>query len=1431
MDGQESINKLYKLADDLKFLPRLIVNENGNFISLFNIVDRIKNKNINKIYKYIKNIDQNNNINFLDVIIAYYSLVQNDFMGLKPFLMENMKTEIIDFFMNLHLQWNPNYELLTVITDDKKYDLFDYIVEAIENFDKHIDDLLEDIKTVNDENIVIAYYFYLKSKNSENVLDYIKELGYDNILEIIDNLEYDNYQEWKNSVVNNKSELNDVNEEDIIMSSYESRNNDETIINKIYYESNWLVKKYLSNKYDEWITINNTKFDDSDRIRIHKWRYHQEIKSGIKFPVRFSVVRPRDRADKLNISGTKDLIFESLPEILIGSITQGEQFPSEIYTYIETYGKKIINRRDIVMMYNYLNKTTPERVTFLTGYIKNNQNISELEIVNKFYELMGSVTEKFSTQDDLDVEYKEWLKIYKDAIDEDDEIFNYLIDIHMNLIALDHEYDLIISKPVINSTLQSFSPTINNRLVNIEDGYDIFNKSKISEHVPFICYNDGNGKSLYKILNHRGQSINFSESIGQIYKFILPSTDTSVKDSIYMNIWIGDDQKTVFNSPQKTFYTVIYHIDGNKLTIESKLEGHNTKSIGEKIYQYVRDGLPSLSLGKGVDIKTRFEFNIYNLSVEEMIFSDLILNDVLMKEYLYIDESKMTLTVKKRFDIHYNNLFDYNMNPAASFTLTKKNYLSSEMVDVIKSSKTHDYLNIKDNEVDKLGFNAGTEYLKVNITQSDPQIINVFIHILKLLFYHYTKSDKEIISLYNDYLPETMKINMKSNTIVRKEQLPLIVSGKSYVPKLTENSSKGFGIIKVPSKSLSIGTMGYLRKTIENILGNYSTDEGGRFVRYGTITSSINSFLHCVCYAIDHPDYIKLENEYLKEDYIKKLRIYLSNNIELSLLKQELFDYSDNEITKLFRDESNFFDPFLLYRAVEEIFNINLYVFTYDNDNAIEIPRHKIFHARPARLYRPTILISKTHTKDGDVPKYELIVDYNEEKFEIVKIFGDNMTKICHSLILENYHNLITFSKDNNKYVGRENIYYNIDNVKIFNNVISQYVDEYGKVRALDININGLTITVSVPPCQPENLPIINELKSSHIDNIFKIFGDPEAITLDQNNYVNGLWYKLLDINHGIYIKVIPSNRPDLLRRPVGPNNQLSFTAKNLTSRLRKLKRTVNIIVELVKWCYTLSIKIIQTTPYQFQKDYFKVVERNIDSSEYYDISKIDRKLPEIYSTRTVVDAINYMSVLAPSLFQDGKIIMYNQDFSSKIKDMLIHYDMMVNNEKIKIDPKIVIGNFYETADDFIIYPNTKLFLSTMELNNWLTSLKTSSSEYNTLIERVDISKSLSVVPYIYKHPNNNIYLIQNTKNYSPDKALTINKLWIEKQINYGLDVVVKSNNYPHFVYGISSDGQLEAITDNTNDSDEYLEILYYGSQLEYNNNKKATYAALLRLV
>ena len=200
--------------------------------------------------------------------------------------------------------------------------------------------------------------------------------------------------------------------------------------------------------------------------------------------------------------------------------------------------------------------------------------------------------------------------------------------------------------------------------------------------------------------------------------------------------------------------------------------------------------------------------------------------------------------------------------------------------------------------------------------------------------------------------------------------------------------------------------------------------------------------IHCVCVAVDDPNYLAQPTDEMKETYVTRIRQHMLATIRPSLLKQELYDHTDEEIINLFRDNAKFLDPALFYRAVEETFNINIYVFAPPPPSgdetelgAMDVPRFKIFHSRPLRLHRPTVVIMKTWGSESDAldyPQCELIVDYDKDNFQIMKLFGPEMTEVCHGALQDTLRTMTWSVTPNDTFEVHSNIYYYIDHLSLF---------------------------------------------------------------------------------------------------------------------------------------------------------------------------------------------------------------------------------------------------------------------------------------------------------------------------------------------------------------------------------------------------------------
>lgn len=324
------------------------------------------------------------------------------------------------------------------------------------------------------------------------------------------------------------------------------------------------------------------------------------------------------------------------------------------------------------------------------------------------------------------------------------------------------------------------------------------------------------------------------------------------------------------------------------------------------------------------------------------------------------------------------------------------------------------------------------------------------------------------------------------------------------------SGTKGKTLIKT-KKIASIYGRALLPDSISKILKLYVNDLIGNLEIYGAPHDK-NSFLHCVCIAIDDDKYLRLRTSTERETYVMTLRNNISSMVYTEIFKQELYDHSYNDILNMINDQTSFFDPDLFYRAVEDIFNVNIYVFTsYSFDNyssrydervpTISLPRHRGFYSKPLNLTLPSILIYKTLGSESDKLEYphcQLIVDYNLTNKYIGKIFGQRMTYACHDILQKNMYtytfNIVNINNDNSSWGSsnnsssgnngsngngnvnnggniiskdsgsqqsildiRKNIYYHIDYSKLLPNlfIIGQIIDEYGKLRALTYRINN----------------------------------------------------------------------------------------------------------------------------------------------------------------------------------------------------------------------------------------------------------------------------------------------------------------------------------------------------------------------------------------
>lgn len=573
------------------------------------------------------------------------------------------------------------------------------------------------------------------------------------------------------------------------------------------------------------------------------------------------------------------------------------------------------------------------------------------------------------------------------------------------------------------------------------------------------------------------------------------------------------------------------------------------------------------------------------------------------------------------------------------------------------------------------------------------------------------------------------------------------------------------------------GRKAKLDKIFNRLLSGYNTEEDKEIVfkRCG-VPVGCNSLIHCVLVAIGDKTYNKLRNDSDREIYASKVREYIAKTINPEIFKQELYDNSLEEIREDLENPEIDFATEKYYRALEEIFDINIFVFTAksllerkDNDEelfSLEIPRSKICHIRPYRENRRSVIVLRHWGTEINVlnnPHCELIVSNLEEISDTKKnsndeetnyIFDTSMTEILYQILSKSYQVYVWSNPDGK--IGSENMetrinpFSRIDWESLFSKykIVGQRIDGYGKLRTLGIKIaENKIIAVFIPPSQPLNLPYLSEIIPVEEKYVLNIFGAPSGI------HSKGLFYSVLDYKYGIYIPTIPNNTmtiPEIkegvkLAKLITDKDLFSITTNYSYNRFLldikngdKRKITPDIpeppITEEIKINYPVNtMRIAKRNMYYliqivtwlrtfepkvtFDKWWHDwLVSDNKISNEVKDVIMPNVRFPEVSDTSS---GIKEMSKIWPQFFK-SKIHLY-----PNLYDKLFAFlrrreetpDIVVRN-KIKADIKY-INSSYIWEMDFIHSKNMNnrmVFLSTVHIKNWIANEMKKNTKTGTQI-------------------------------------------------------------------------------------------------------------------
>ncbi len=672
-------------------------------------------------------------------------------------------------------------------------------------------------------------------------------------------------------------------------------------------------------------------------------------------------------------------------------------------------------------------------------------------------------------------------------------------------------------------------------------------------------------------------------------------------------------------------------------------------------------------------------------------------------------------------------------------------------------------------------------------------------------------------SNYNKLYSRVLDEGVEDEEIIEDEEdfeIAKIEKGKEEEEEEDEEEREiqSENVIKT-DKMVNVDRYGSLPGPISELFKNFYPT-----VRRRGVPRSVNSLLHCISIAVQDKNYINAKD---RERYVSLMRQSVAGMVEPGLLKQELYDFKYEDIaSKLKSDE--FLDPNLYYRAIEEAYKINLFVFAptlnevkrlrnkEESIGSICLPRYKLFSSRSPRLERPTICIYRTLGSESDLltyPQCELIVGYDKAE---VSIFREKVTEMLFST-LNTINKTISWELVQSSEIelaAHDNLYSRINYYNVTLELGKrQYIDEYGKMRGLYL---GNDMMVIFSPSQPENLPVDNKVVRADYKRVVKMFGEPVAISLN-NDKVDGLWYSILSLAYGIYVPIQEVPQTEFPNLTVGPGNPLGENGKDKVKRIVKLKRDLDFILQVVKWLLILSRLDVNT----FFGKYVVIGEKQGDSSLIYDFSKIGRKFPIV---ENFGEAISEMSKRIPTLFKNNRVFLYSEKMSQGLLYLLRIYMKEYVRDVTPI-PK-AIKRKYLTEQDFIDYSGVALFLSEKEMKIWLDNMKRNYEIYNT----ITLNNAVNSDPYIYLAPDKHIYLVQNVMEGDIQRALNVGYYWDKYKVNPGFrsPEYDEQEDLKYLIYSISPANSIIPYENRAGDSLDYISILRYND---------FSFACMLRLL
>ena len=596
---------------------------------------------------------------------------------------------------------------------------------------------------------------------------------------------------------------------------------------------------------------------------------------------------------------------------------------------------------------------------------------------------------------------------------------------------------------------------------------------------------------------------------------------------------------------------------------------------------------------------------------------------------------------------------------------------------------------------------------------------------------------------------------------------------------------------------------GTLPENIEKLFEIFDFDEKYRYFRRG-MHNGKSSFLECVMEGMETEILdIKFQK---REAFLVQKRKELANKAGAASCKQEMYDYSTQEIIDAIRDPNTYMDPLLFTSLLEQHFNCNIFVFNRTHEyGKMNIPRHTQAYYKNKRDARCIFIYEHTGSH-ADRGKYEgshceLIVRWKKNDKHNITYFSPYDSEISKGM--REIFNRMKKAYALNLEITETSIPLEMTSNKFF----EQGIDSYGKCRMLRFKIGTHTGTLLTDPMQPFSIPEVKDWVSTTIPKkIAMKFARFIGLSEESGQCVTNDILKEIYYNLGNVKITIPVDDDIPIKKLIITNDTVSY-ATNYSSALdnhNKYKKLARYVTEYMFWLFSKYLQEdTSRIPLASEPDIInKFAQEKIKIDSTFEYKKVDKIFKE-----------------KSGVMKKGKLIVKSEETLKRLIYTLRLALRLFGKKIEKYHELQTINSFYLDVTDFDQYPHQVVLYGEDSVEKWNIEKKIKYTVHNSV-------QSILDVPYFFQNilidDQEKVYLAQNTINVK--KAIEIAKNWIESGYNIGSDPKDSDDNFAFnlFRYINSKDIVLHKITGVLNTHDINI--------LGYKINGKSFFTVLLQL-